>query len=188
MTDVEVAPTEKPFGSSEIRSPKDRVARRWQLELWVGGLILLLDQAVKAIVVSKLSLHESIVVIPGFLDITHVRNTGAAFGFLNAADFQFKSIVLIGIATAALIAIGAYAAQLAPEEKLARWGLALILGGAVGNLIDRARMGYVVDFVDAYWHTWHFWAFNVADAAITVGAILMVLDVMGLGRHVSSTV
>ena len=96
-----------------------------------------------------------------------MQNTGAAFGLLNAADFPYKSAVMIGIATLALVAISLYARQLGNDEKLSRYGLALILGGAFGNLIDRAIAGYVVDFVDVYWGEAHFWAFNVADAAIT---------------------
>ena len=72
------------------------------------------------------------------------------------------------------------------HERLARFGLSLILGGAFGNLIDRAFVGHVVDFVDVYWGNSHFWAFNVADAAITVGAILVLLDMIGLGRHHAS--
>ena len=110
----------------------------------------------------------SSVIIPNLLDVTHVQNTGAAFGLLNAADFPYKSAVMIGIADA-----GAgrdrrsTRASSASHEQLSRYGLALILGGAFGNLIDRAIAGYVVDFVDVYWGDAHFWAFNVADAAIT---------------------
>ena len=87
---------------------------------------------------------------------------------------------------AALLAIAAYGAQLGFHDRLARFGLALILGGAFGNLIDRAVAGYVVDFVDVYWGDVHFWAFNVADSAITVGAILVILDTLGLGRRHAS--
>jgi len=115
-----------------------------------------------------------------------VQNTGAAFGLLNAADFPFKSALMIGIATLALVAISLYARQLGNDEKLSRYGLALILGGAFGNLIDRAIAGYVVDFVDVYWGEAHFWAFNVADAAITIGAILVLLEMLGLGRQHAS--
>jgi signal peptidase II len=128
-------------------------------------------------------------VIPGLLDLTHVQNTGAAFGLLNAAEFPYKPAVMIGIAAIALVAIAAYRAQLGFHERLARFGLSLILGGAFGNLIDRAVVGHVVDFVDVYWGTSHFWAFNVADAAITSGASLVLLDMIGLGRqHASHTV
>jgi signal peptidase II len=115
-----------------------------------------------------------------------VQNSGAAFGLLNAADFPYKPAVMIGIAAIALVAIAAYGVQLGFHERLARFGLSLILGGAFGNLIDRALVGHVVDFVDVYWGHAHFWAFNVADAAITVGAILVLLDMIGLGRHHAS--
>jgi signal peptidase II len=145
--------------------------------------VLALDQLSKQIVLRTLPLHETINIIPGLLDLTHVRNTGAAFGLLNAAEFPYKPAIMIGIAAIALVAIAAYGAQLGFHERIARFGLALILGGAFGNLIDRAFIGHVVDFVDVYWGNSHFWAFNVADAAITVGAILVLLDMIGLGRH-----
>ena len=90
---------------------------------------------------------------------------------------------MIGIAALALVAIATYATQLGFHERLARIGLALILGGAFGNLIDRALFGHVVDFVDVYWGSAHFWAFNVADAAITTGAVFVLLDMIGLGRR-----
>jgi signal peptidase II len=147
------------------------------------------DQVTKAIIRRTLDLYDHIPVIPGFLDITHVQNTGAAFGLLNAADFPFKAVLMIGIAGIALVAIAAYATQLGFHERLARFGLSLILGGAFGNLIDRAIAGYVVDFMDVYWGNSHFWAFNVADAAITIGAALVLLDMIGLGRqHASHSV
>jgi signal peptidase II len=159
-----------------------------RVDLWVALGVVLFDQVTKAIVRAALPLHETVTLIPGFLALTHVQNTGAAFGFLNAADFQYKSAVITLVAVAALVAIAVYAARLAPHEKLARLGLALILGGAIGNLIDRATAGYVIDFVDAYWRGYHFWAFNVADSAITVGAAIVIIDMLLAGRHVSTTV
>src|SRR6187431_1401563 len=119
-------------------------------ELVTVAVIVALDQATKAAVRARLPLYESVTVIPGFLDLTHVRNTGAAFGFLNAVDFPFKPVVIPMVALLALLAIAAYAARLDAREWGGRLGLALILGGAVGNLIDRTRNGYVVDFVDVY--------------------------------------
>jgi len=145
-----------------------------------------LDQLTKEIVRRTIELYDRVPVIDGLLDITHVQNTGAAFGLLNAADFPYKPAVMIAIASIALVAIAAYATQLGFHERLARFGLSLILGGAFGNLIDRAIAGYVVDFVDVYWGTAHFWAFNVADAAITIGAVLVLLDMIGLGREHAS--
>ena len=148
--------------------------------------VLAVDQVTKQIVRQMLPLHEGVEIIPGFLDFTHVQNTGAAFGLLNTAIFPYKPLVMIAIAAVALIAIAAYGAQLGFHERLARFGLALILGGAFGNLIDRALVGYVVDFIDVYWGEAHFWAFNVADAAISVGAIFVLLDMLGIGRHHAS--
>jgi signal peptidase II len=159
-----------------------------RIELWLPALIVVLDQATKALVRRHLPLHESVPIVPGFLDFTHIRNTGAAFGFLNGVEFPFKTVVIAIIATAALIGVAWYAAGLAHQQMLARIGLALIIGGAAGNLIDRVIVGSVVDFVDVYWRTYHFWAFNVADSAISVGVAVMILDMIGVNRYASSAV
>jgi len=159
-----------------------------RFELWLPAVIVLLDQVSKAIVRRTLPLHESVSVIPGIMDFTHIRNTGAAFGFLNGVDFPFKTIVIAIVATAALIGVAWYAAGLANHQTLARVGLALIIGGAAGNLIDRVIAGSVVDFVDVYWRSYHFWAFNVADSAISIGVAIMILDMIGVNKHASSPV
>ena len=144
---------------------------------------MVLDQVAKAMVRSAFELHEGSSVIPGFFDLTRVHNTGAAFGMFNGMDFPFKALILSLVATAALVGLAIYGALLPADQRLARSGLALIVGGAAGNLIDRVSYGYVLDFVDLYWRNWHFWAFNVADAAINVGVALMILDIIGIGRH-----
>src|SRR5207302_11093445 len=109
---------------------------------------------------------ESMTVVPGFIDFTHVRNTGAAFGILNTADFPFKTVVIAVIATAALIGVGMYAASLAHHQLVARLGLALIIGRPAGDLLDRVVSGSVVDFVDVYFGNHRFWAFNVSNSVI----------------------
>jgi signal peptidase II len=157
-----------------------------RLELIISVTVVVLDQITKAMIRPSLALHDSRQVIPGFLDLTRVHNTGAAFGMLNSADFPFKTLVLSIIAAIALGGVAWYAATVPLGDRLARIGIAGVLGGAIGNLIDRARSGYVLDFVDAYWGDWHFWAFNVADAAITVGVIFMILDILGLGKRRAS--
>lgn len=160
-----------------------------RFEVATAGIIIVIDQLTKFAVRATIPLYSKRSVIPRLLDFTHVQNTGAAFGLLNASAFPYKSALMIVVATLALVAISLYARQLGSEERMSRYGLALILGGALGNLIDRAVSGYVVDFVDVYWGDAHFWAFNVADAAITVGAILVLLEMLGLGRrHASSSV
>jgi signal peptidase II len=156
-----------------------------RLEAGVAVLVVVLDQVTKVMVRRALPLHDSIDVVPGWLSLTRVHNTGAAFGMLNAADFPLKTLVLSMVALAALGGVVWYALSVPLADRLARLGIAGVLGGAVGNLIDRASAGYVLDFVDAYWQDWHFWAFNVADAAITVGVAFMILDLLGLGRRAS---
>jgi signal peptidase II len=162
------------------------VSRRLELILVAG--IVVADQITKALVRPALALHDSVEVIPGFVNFTRVHNTGAAFGMLNSVDFPFKTVVLTVIATLALAGVAWYAATVPPNDRLARIGVASILGGAIGNLIDRATVGYVLDYVDVYFGSWHFWAFNVADAAISIGVVLMILDLLGLGRRASNPV
>jgi len=147
-----------------------------RLELGVVALVVLLDQLTKLLVVAEMELYESIPIVPGLLNLTHIRNSGVAFGLFDTAEFAYKPVVMTLVALGALVGVGFYAAQLSASHRWARVGLALILGGATGNLVDRARQGYVVDFVDAYWKGWHFWAFNVADAAINVGVALLIID------------
>ncbi len=151
--------------------------------LGLAGAIIALDQATKALVRAYVPVHGSFQVIPGLLDLTHVQNSGAAFGILNAVAFPHKAGIIALVSTVALMSIAAFAAGLSPHQRLARAGLALILGGAAGNLIDRLAAGVVVDFVDVYWRQYHFWAFNVADSAITIGVIGMMLDMLGIGNH-----
>lgn len=164
---------------------RDRIKDR-ALEIAVALSVVALDQLTKALVRPALVLHESVEVVPGWLNLTRVHNTGAAFGMLNGVDFPLKPVVLGVVALGALAGVAWYAASVPKHERLARAGIAAVLGGAVGNLIDRATAGYVLDFVDAYWGAWHFWAFNVADAAITAGVGLMILDLLGLGRRASN--
>jgi len=160
----------------------DMLSRR-TTHVWIAAGVVVLDQAVKLLVRARLSgLYESVTVIPGFFDLTRVHNTGTAFGFMNLVDFPFKTVVVALMAATALAALALYGSTLAPEQRLSRFGLSLVIGGAAGNLVDRLVSGYVLDFVDVYIGNWHFWAFNVADAAISVGVALMILDLLGLGR------
>jgi signal peptidase II len=159
-----------------------------RLPIWVATVVLVLDQIVKMLIRPALALYESIPVVPGFFSLTRIHNTGAAFGLMDALDFPFKAAALALVQTAALVGLALYISAIAHEQRLTRFGLALVIGGAAGNLIDRVRFGYVLDFFDFYWRGWHFWAFNVADAAITVGVVFMILDILGLGRRASNPV
>jgi signal peptidase II len=162
--------------------------RERRLEIVIVVLVVVADQVTKMLVREALALHESAEVIPGFLSLTRVHNTGAAFGMLNGVDFAFKTVVMSLVALFALGGVAWYAVSVPLTDVLARAGIAGVVGGAIGNLIDRATAGYVLDFVDAYWNDWHFWAFNVADAAITLGVCCMILDIVGVGRRASNPV
>lgn len=152
--------------------------------LWVATVLVAADQATKAAIRATIAPYETVEVLPGLLNLTHVLNTGVAYGVLNDVDFPYKSALVALLAVGALVAIAFYAATYGSETRLARVALTLILAGAVGNLIDRAVAGAVVDFVDVYWGQWHFWAFNVADSCITIGAILLIADMFRTGAHV----
>jgi len=161
--------------------------RLHRLEIAVAGGIVSLDQITKALVRANVPLYDTVPVVSGILNLTHVRNSGAAFGFLNTVDFPGKAAILALVATAAFVGIAFYAASSSSRERMARFGLTMILAGAIGNLIDRLVLGSVVDFVDVVFGSWHFWAFNVADSAISIGVVAMMIDMMGTGRHVSKT-
>ena len=160
-----------------------RESRR--IEILLPAAIFVVDQITKALVRSRLPLYASRTIIPGFMDFTHVPNSGIAYGLLQNVNFPFKTVLIAMIGATLMIGVGFYAASLARHQLIARIGLALIIGGAAGNLTDRVLTGSVVDFVDVYWRTYHFWVFNVADSAISVGVTMMILDM--LGTHVSKT-
>lgn len=148
-------------------------ALRW---LWLALLVIGADQFTKWVVVTRLQLFERHAWLP-VLEITRLHNRGAAFSFLNdAGGWQFY--LFVGLAL--LVSVGIVIALMRIPTGKPSWitvGLALILGGAIGNVIDRILRGYVVDFIHVHWgELWYFPAFNVADSAITVGAICMVLD------------
>jgi signal peptidase II len=155
-------------------------------EPWLAIGLIAADQVSKAAIRATIPLYESVEVIPGLLNLTHVLNTGAAFGVFSGLDFPYKGVLVSLMATAALAAIVFYAMTLGSETRLSRFALTLVVAGAVGNLIDRFVAGAVVDFVDVYVGTWHFWAFNVADSCISIGAVLLILDMFRTGSHVPS--
>ena len=162
--------------------------RERRVEILLPIAIVVADQITKALIRSKLPLYTSRTIIPGFMDFTNVPNSGIAYGLLQNVDFPFKTVLIAVIAAAAMISVGLYAASIARHQLVARIGVALIIGGAAGNLIDRVVTGSVVDFVDVYWRTYHFWVFNVADSAISVGVAVMILDMLGSGKHASNPV
>jgi signal peptidase II len=146
--------------------------------LWVAVPAILLDQISKHLAADYLSQHASLNLLP-FLSLTLVHNTGAAFGFLSSAS-GWQNAFFISVALVACAAILYALRRLRPSDAWMAVALALILGGAVGNVIDRATYGYVIDFIDVYYKTWHWPAFNVADSCITAGAAMLVWDALGI--------
>lgn len=147
----------------------------------VSLLVLGVDQATKAQVRRLLPLHESVGVVPGFVQLTHVTNRGALFGMLHDLPDPWRSAIFTLVPLLAIVLIVGFQARTPAGARLAHAGLALILGGAAGNLADRLRFGQVTDFVDVFVGAHHWPAFNVADSSICVGVALLVLDLLRYG-------
>ena len=144
----------------------------------VGGMIILLDQVSKLLILHFLPLFSAMEIIPGFFNLVHVRNTGAAFSILAGASSVWRQGLFVGL-TIVVVGILLFAyGKLRPEDRWTRTAYALIIGGALGNLVDRVRLGEVVDFLDCYVGAYHWPAFNLADSAISVGALMLVISVL----------
>jgi len=147
---------------------------RYRILAIISIVILALDQATKLYVDANFRLHESIPVVRGFFSLTYVRNKGAAFGIL--ADNAVRIPFFITVSIIAMLGILWYIGRIMNDQKLAVFSLSLVFAGAFGNLIDRVRLGEVIDFLDVFWQRHHWPAFNVADSAITVGVTLLFID------------
>ncbi len=156
---------------SQIQVKFVSMLRRW---VWLSVLVVALDQLSKLWVDGSMNLYESIPVMP-FFHLTYVRNLGAAFSFLGDAG-GWQRWFFVALSSVASIGITLWISRLSRHEYWLGAALALILGGAVGNLIDRVAYGYVIDFLDVFYQTHHWPTFNLADSAITVGAVIMLLD------------
>jgi signal peptidase II len=149
--------------------------------LWVTALVIVLDLGSKAIVSDSLVLHQPVPVFPGF-SLTLMHNTGAAFSFLSdASGWQRWFFTLVALAVSAGIIM--WMKRLAASQVWLAVALGMILGGALGNVYDRITLGYVVDFIQVYYDNWYFPAFNVADSAISVGAVILVIDSIRSHKH-----
>lgn len=144
----------------------------------IAGLVVLLDQATKAMVMAWLPLYHSIPIIPGFFNLTHISNPGGAFGFLAYRSPWVRHTVFLVVSSLAVILIFYFYRKTPASYRWLSAGLALILGGAAGNLIDRFRFGDVVDFLDFFIGNWHWPAFNIADSAVTIGIGIVVVHIL----------
>lgn len=156
---------------------------RSSFALWIAisAFLVVADQLTKLAIVKWVGLYEKIP-LNGFINITHQRNTGAAFSFLaDAGGWQRWAFVVLATVVSGFISVWLWRLRMERQAVLSA-GLALVLGGAVGNLLDRIRLGYVVDFFQVWLGSWPFPSFNVADAAITVGAALLIIDSLFISR------
>ncbi|WP_417706974.1 signal peptidase II [Rheinheimera aquimaris] len=145
----------------------------WRL-WWLIALVLMVDQLTKQVVIANMQLFDSIELLPVF-NLTYVRNYGAAFSFLSdAGGWQRWFFTLIAVAISVVLAV--WLARNSKAQLKLNTALALVLAGAVGNLIDRSIYGYVIDFLHVYYQNWHYPAFNIADSAICIGAALLIWD------------
>jgi signal peptidase II len=150
--------------------------KRWRLFSVIALAGLLADQATKLYIDGSMRLYDSIPVIENFFHITYVRNRGAAFSFLSNASWRLPFFIAVSLIAAAVILVAFR--KLRDDQRLAQVSFAMIFSGAVGNLVDRVRLGEVIDFLDAHWYRHHWPAFNVADSLICVGVFLLALDML----------
>jgi signal peptidase II len=165
-------------GGTPTAGAQARASWRW---LGVAGLVVVLDQLTKLIVIREFDLYDRLPVLP-FFDLVRLHNTGAAFSLLAGAS-GWQNWFFTGVAVVVCGVLLWWFRQVPPGRVLVPLALMLVVGGAIGNLIDRLAYGYVVDFVLLYWREWSYPAFNVADSAITVGVVLLLYDGLVLERR-----
>ncbi|HEY1493206.1 MAG TPA: signal peptidase II [Candidatus Solibacter sp.] len=158
---------------------------RWKA-YGVAALVFALDRFTKWLVETNVSALDTYHVIPGFFDIVHSENRGVAFGILNDSTSEWRTTILVVLAGAAVIFIGAMLWNAQRLDRASFWGLSLILGGAAGNVFDRAMFGKVTDFLDLYFRDYHWHTFNVADSAIVVGSCLLLIDLLRPKRQAAN--
>jgi signal peptidase II len=157
-----------------LPAPKARISRL--TEVAIAAAVIVVDQITKALLRQNLRLYETHEIIPGLVSLVHGRNVGMAFGVLSSGGLPAQAIVLAVLSGVVLLLVLLHWRRLGEGPIPLRIALSLIAGGAIGNLIDRVRLGYVTDFVHVYWRS-HVWPdFNVADSAISIGIVLLLLD------------
>jgi signal peptidase II len=156
--------------------PAQTGRRRLGGPIALGLAVIVLDQLTKRVIRDYVNVRESIPIVDGFVSIVHARNPGAAFSFLADAPAWFRQPFFVSITVMAIAVVLYVISRLPVEDRLMRTALGGVLGGAVGNLIDRLRYGEVTDFIDIHWHSHHWPAFNVADSSITIAVGAVVLN------------
>ncbi len=162
------------------RNAKEQKPESAGLWFFVGivSTVVLLDQATKQVVLRTMDLYESIPVINGLFNLTHIHNPGGAFGFMASGDLRLRNFLFLGVSIFALLMIVFFYKKTPGSYRFLAGSLSMIFGGAVGNIIDRIRLGEVIDFLDLYIGNYHWPAFNVADSAITIGITIFIVHIL----------
>ncbi len=145
---------------------------------------MIIDQTSKYAVQHIMAPHDYITVVPGFFNLTYIQNPGAAFGLFGKTTDTLRSVLLIGISLVALLVLFLMYIKVRERDLLLHTSIALIIGGAIGNLIDRIRLQWVIDFLDFYWDRYHWPAFNLADAAITIGTLILMFHILFFRKEI----
>jgi signal peptidase II len=153
---------------------------------WAAAAVFALDRLTKVVIEHRVAESADYRVIPGFFDIVHSANRGVAFGIFNESSVEWRSMALILVSVAAVIVIGAYLWRARRIDSATLWGLALILGGAAGNALDRILSGRVTDFLDFHVGEYHWYTFNVADSGVVIGSALLILDMLRTKRQAAN--
>ncbi|MDD5434177.1 MAG: signal peptidase II [Nitrospira sp.] len=144
----------------------------------VAGVVIVFDQASKYAVQNMMAIHDYMEIIPGFFNVTYVQNPGAAFGIFGRTTGISRFVLLVGISLFALAMLLIMYEKTTGKFTLTHLAIAMIIGGAVGNLIDRIRLHWVMDFLDFYWNGNHWPSFNIADSAITIGTLILMFNIL----------
>jgi signal peptidase II len=167
-----------PFGVKDYCFRRKSVNPKYRLSLTISTLVLILDQITKILVDKTMSLYHTIEIIPNFVALTYIRNTGAAFGFLAGEQSVLRVGFFLLVSAIAVGCIFYLLKMVKSEKKILLVSLSLILGGAIGNMVDRLRLGEVIDFVLLHYYDLHWPAFNVADSAISIGVALLIFQMI----------
>jgi signal peptidase II len=162
-----------------------RTRLRYVVLALVGSAVVIIDQVTKYLIMQSMRLHESIPIIPNLFSLTYIRNPGAAFGLLAGSSTAFRMVFFGLTSLFALALLGVILVRLPKKDWIGQLSIAGILGGAIGNLIDRLRFGEVIDFLDFYIESYHWPAFNVADSAISVGVVCLIIHFAFEGKETS---
>ncbi len=158
--------------------------KKYLILIVVAPGVLLIDQLSKYFISTYFLPHQPVAILKNFFQINYIKNAGAAFGLLSNLSSPVRTPLFLGISILAILMILFFFSKLEAQQSFLSFSLSLVMGGALGNFVDRIRLGYVIDFLDLHWYDYYHWpAFNIADLAITIGVILLLLEVISSSKE-----